>query len=49
MLMTGLEEAVAVAAAGDEEDAENRFVPGREILHSWLKNQIVCNEIVEVE
>lgn len=44
--MTGLE---AVTVAGDEEDAENRFVPGGEISHSWLKNQTVCNKTVEVE
>lgn len=45
--MTGFKEAVTVA--GDEEDAENRFVPGREISHSCLEIQIVCSKTIEVE
>jgi len=34
-LRTGLEE--SVTAAGGEEDAGHRLVPGSEISHSWLK------------
>lgn len=35
--------------AEDEEDAENRFVPGREISRSWLEIQIVCSKTIEAE
>lgn len=44
--MTGLE---AVTATGDEENLENEFVPGREILHSQLRNQTICNVTIEME